>query len=45
MKVQFPDFAGLVLVIAFAIVLPILSGAEIERRLGPIVYIHPAIIA
>ena len=45
MKVQFLDLAGLVIVIAFAIVLPILAGAEIENRFGPIEYIHPAIIA
>lgn len=45
MKVQILDLAGLVIVVAFAIVLPILAGAEIESRLGPIEYVHPAIFA
>jgi len=45
MKVQVLDVAGLIIIVAFAIVLPVLAGAEIESRLGPINYVHPAIIA
>lgn len=45
MKTQLIDLAGLILVLAFAIVLPVFVGAELERRGVDVDLSRPAIFA
>lgn len=45
MKTSISDLAGIFLVLAFAIVLPLVTGAELEKRGYRIDMPRPAIIA
>ncbi len=45
MKTQLNDFAGIIFVLAIAIVLPILAGAELDRRGVTVDFAHPAFVA
>lgn len=45
MKSTISDLAGLVIVLALAIVLPLITGAELEKRGYKVDLARPAIIA
>lgn len=45
MKAQLLDLAGILVLLALAIVVPVLAGAELERRHIEFEIAHPAIIA